>query len=281
MPRPCECDEKNCRLCWLWHNDERYKTLWSGEWTEAAESHSQMVSALQSDEKSPVQPERHYVINLKRRSDRLKEFIGEAKKTGFKINIFQAIDGKTLEIPDTFMGGPGAYGCKLSHMKILEECMKDGIKCVGVYEDDCVFPNDFKKRLAKFLSAVPQDWNALFLGGQHMSKPEPIGEVFKATNCHRTHAYWARGNYIKVLYDIFKSSREHIDKAWAGVQPMHQIYVPEKWMANQAAGYSDIYLTDGEATFRQPPGTNCNCAKTAQIRQALIQANQAASLRKE
>ncbi len=39
MKRPCECGRATvggwpecgpCRLCWLWHNDERYRALWSG-----------------------------------------------------------------------------------------------------------------------------------------------------------------------------------------------------------------------------------------------------------
>lgn len=30
-PRPCECDRtESCRLCWLYHNDDRYRRLWSG-----------------------------------------------------------------------------------------------------------------------------------------------------------------------------------------------------------------------------------------------------------
>jgi hypothetical protein len=29
--RPCTCDRDGCRLCWLYHNDERYRLLWSGE----------------------------------------------------------------------------------------------------------------------------------------------------------------------------------------------------------------------------------------------------------
>lgn len=32
MTRPCTCDQAaTCRLCWLWHNDERYNRLWGGD----------------------------------------------------------------------------------------------------------------------------------------------------------------------------------------------------------------------------------------------------------
>lgn len=32
MARPCVCDKTDtCRVCWLFHNDSRYKTLYSGD----------------------------------------------------------------------------------------------------------------------------------------------------------------------------------------------------------------------------------------------------------
>jgi hypothetical protein len=30
MPRPCTCEKDGCRLCHLYHKDERYKRLWDG-----------------------------------------------------------------------------------------------------------------------------------------------------------------------------------------------------------------------------------------------------------
>lgn len=29
MSRPCICDKPECRLCWLYHNDSNYRTLWN------------------------------------------------------------------------------------------------------------------------------------------------------------------------------------------------------------------------------------------------------------
>lgn len=30
MRRPCSCDDvRRCRLCWLFHHDERYRALWN------------------------------------------------------------------------------------------------------------------------------------------------------------------------------------------------------------------------------------------------------------
>ncbi len=38
MKRPCTCDKPECRLCWLYHNDARYRKLW-----EATPSFAQKV----------------------------------------------------------------------------------------------------------------------------------------------------------------------------------------------------------------------------------------------
>lgn len=35
QPRPCVCDKTaTCRICWLYHNDERYHHLWGGDGTD-------------------------------------------------------------------------------------------------------------------------------------------------------------------------------------------------------------------------------------------------------
>ena len=261
--------------------------MWSQlDWASRAETYNNFF-AHQTVEPSVLKvPQRHYVINLKRRPERLKKFNEEALKTGFQIKPYEATDGKNANIPHEFSGGPGAFGCKMSHVNVLEECLKDGIECVGVYEDDCIFAPDFEKRLTQFLTDVPDDWQALFLGGEHLSKPEQAGNVFRAVKCHRTHAYWARGGYIKTLCEVFKSSNYHIDWAWAGVQCEHRVYTPAKWMVTQSAGYSDIHLTEGEATFlpsleeRAAPMNNseCGCKKPAEVRK-LIRSNQASSPR--
>lgn len=31
MARPCVCDEEKCRVCWLYHNDKRYKELFDSD----------------------------------------------------------------------------------------------------------------------------------------------------------------------------------------------------------------------------------------------------------
>jgi Family of unknown function (DUF6171) len=30
-PRPCTCERETCRLCFLYHNDERYNRHWGGQ----------------------------------------------------------------------------------------------------------------------------------------------------------------------------------------------------------------------------------------------------------
>lgn len=31
MPRECECERAECRLCWLFWNDHRYNKIWGGD----------------------------------------------------------------------------------------------------------------------------------------------------------------------------------------------------------------------------------------------------------
>ncbi len=68
-----------------------------------------------------------FVINLKRRPDRLQSIIKEMEYIGWEFELFEAID-------------KGSYmGCTLSHLKIFEICKERGYEKVIIVEDDTYF----------------------------------------------------------------------------------------------------------------------------------------------
>jgi hypothetical protein len=68
-----------------------------------------------------------FVINLKRRPDRLEKIVEELKYVGWEYEIFEAIDTKSY------------VGCALSHFAIIEIAKERKYSSVMVIEDDCSF----------------------------------------------------------------------------------------------------------------------------------------------
>jgi GR25 family glycosyltransferase involved in LPS biosynthesis len=71
-----------------------------------------------------------YVINLKRRNDRLEQI-----KLPFDFDIFEATDGK-VEFGDYPVKQQGFMGCWDSHRRLFTEVKDKNIDMVMVLEDD-------------------------------------------------------------------------------------------------------------------------------------------------
>ena len=117
---------------------------------------------------------------------------------------------------------------------------------VTVYEDDVEFVPNFQAKYTEFMRTVPSDWEAIFLGGQHIDPPILVAPgVLRAAGpkaIHRTHAYRVRGPYLAKLLAVWEQCSYHCDHCWGDVQAGHRVYAPAEWLVAQAAygGVSDI-----------------------------------------
>ena len=69
-----------------------------------------------------------WVINLKRRPDRLARFWEGIEKSGWpfrRTQVFNAIDGNKVGVPGFWRTGGGCYGCLRSHLTLLERAIQD------------------------------------------------------------------------------------------------------------------------------------------------------------
>lgn len=193
-------------------------------------------------------PEESYVISLPKRQDRRKEVQEQFAKAGLKYTLIDAIDGTTIQYPETWKAGAGAWGCRLSHMMVLDQAIHKGHNCIAVYEDDVSLCKDFNTKLNDLLrevTALDPEWDAVMIGGQHTEAPVETSNknIVKCLNCHRTHAYIIRGEYIKKLYDAWANDlQDHIDWVWGDgpLQREYRVYAPRTFLAGQGASKSDI-----------------------------------------
>lgn len=120
-----------------------------------------------------------FVINLKRREDRLMRFANSHSIMSAAINIFPAVDGRKiiytdkltrLFINNNFHWKKGAMGCNLSHLHLwnmLANSSQDNSYLI--FEDDaspCIKDsNKWLNALKEAIKNAPKDYEILYIGG--------------------------------------------------------------------------------------------------------------------
>jgi GR25 family glycosyltransferase involved in LPS biosynthesis len=210
--------------------------------------------------------DRVVVINLATATHRLASLKANLAEIGWPLRepqVMRAVDGYRVQVPSTFTEGGPAYGCLRSHCRVLEEAMMDDLDSVMVLEDDCVFRPDFSAKLDQFLPSLPDDWDALFLGGQHKddfwkdgqwvkSQPPRLeGAAARIFSVQRTHCYLLRRRIIPAIYQLLANATVHCDWLLGNVlsDPQFKVYAPLQWLAGQRAGYSYIRCVEEQERF--------------------------------
>jgi len=205
--------------------------------------------------------DRVYVINLPRRTERWEAF-SERLPADWPFRIperYAAIDGGLATPPDWWKEGGGAWGCYKAHLRILEDCLSNEINSVLILEDDAVCVEGFAEKVQDFWKHLPEDWEMVYLGGQHiqenMGLPRKINDwVYHPFNVNRCHCYGFRGR--RMLERAYKhlnnfadwKALHHVDHYLGELhkQMTTGLYVPKEWLVAQSEGKSDICGKDLE-----------------------------------
>lgn len=115
-----------------------------------------------------------FVINLKRRPDRLEQFFKRCPYKQESVEVIYAFDGKNPEqekekerklitrFPKDRQ--PGAIGCSISHLRIWKRMVNENIPLAMIFEDDCLFDPKFLHIMESL--TLPENCKILYPGGR-------------------------------------------------------------------------------------------------------------------
>ena len=218
--------------------------------------------------------DRCFVLNLDNRPDRWEQFVKMADSNGVTgYERYRAVHGDSCQPPDWWRAGAGAWGCLMSHLRLAQDCLMDGLDNYLVFEDDAVFSEDFCERLPSIMQEIGDlkgDWDMLYLGGQHLYRetfpPYPYRTgIVKCHNVNRTHAFAVNArfmvkfsqhiihapdylsNYIHPIQEDLDNGikgvnewMDHIDHQLGRIHPHVVTLACNPWLCGQAASSSSI-----------------------------------------
>lgn len=207
-----------------------------------------------------------YLINLKRRPDRLTNFMeyyNASDMAQVPYTKFEAIDGGELDIERIPLSDlaraelkeiettgfrskhyqltKGAIGCYLSHVKIWEDVLQKEHNIALILEDDAKIPSDMLWNLNISIVNVPVDWDVVLLGYM-CNKCVTHDKYKKVERFMLTHSYIiTRRGIEKILQtkSLFPITQQ-IDSYMSELSGVLNIYTVERKLVLQFKSRTDI-----------------------------------------
>lgn len=185
-----------------------------------------------------------FYINLEHRTDRKIHVEQQMSSIGVVCERFNAIKMSN-----------GAIGCSMSHLKLLQDALKNNLDHILIVEDDIMFlePELFKSQINKFFKLHGNNWDVILLAGNNMPPYRQIDDTcVKVTRCQTTTGYLVNGHYIETLLENIKMGLTNllnnptnknqfaIDKFWFILQQSSNWYLIIPLTVIQREDYSDI-----------------------------------------
>jgi len=221
-----------------------------------------------------------WVVNLDKSIDRWEKAKAMFTEEGVTADRFPATLGKAMteeELRENTTFGAryfctaGMIGCFMSHRRIWERVIKEGIPAAAALEDDVVIYPNFNERLTKLLEELPADWDVCLLGAvgciaveqepMHMKvyglltgggrkspgKTRSISEnVYVPYKPAGTHAYIVSQQGAKKLLERLPKARYHVDLSAWSIKDLN-LYAAKQFLATQAFDEEDTTVSKAGA----------------------------------
>jgi len=187
-----------------------------------------------------------YLINLKRRPERLKDFQNEVIKHNLgNFELLEAVDGNSIKTPRSNKLKLSEQGLIESNLEIIKKSKEQNLSNVLVLEDDCFFTDEVNN-LEEYFQKLPENWDMLYMGGNHnthmnIQPPQIINDkVCKLHHTFSTHFVAIKNTIFDELEFLLSITTEPLDVMYTNLQKNKNVYSFYPAIAKQRVGYSDI-----------------------------------------
>ena len=203
-----------------------------------------------------------FVINLKRRADRLERLYTNSPELKNKLYEFEAYEGKKLTLtpsisrlfkPHDFMWKKAIMGCALSHLELWYKLAteKPEIQNYLILEDDVKFVKGWQQRWLEALPHLPENYDVIYLGG--ILPPNRAGfELMK----DKINPYFSRvkennmfgqnppNRYFHFCAYAYVLSKQGAQKIMATIEAKDGYYTSADHMVCNPVDFMNIYFLD-------------------------------------
>lgn len=181
-----------------------------------------------------------------RRSDRWAEMESMFENLNIgNVKRINAVDGDQL----TRFYNPitkNEAACIMSTVLAFEDAIKHKHDRILVMEDDAEF---MTAELDGYLSAIPDNWDAIYFGGNHMheGKPDMVNDkVARIRKTYTSHCIGFRNNsgFFNDILNTIKPYKKPVDVYYIDLQKIHNIYCFNPAVVTQRPSFSDITKTE-------------------------------------
>ncbi len=196
--------------------------------------------------------DRIFCVNLDSRPDRWKSAVEEFEKHSLQVERIPGIDGSKMNLDFPPEIKEGAVGCALSQFFAIKYAKQLGLNNFLLLEDDIQFEDNINNIFDEYVKEVPEDWDMLYLGGQHyhgMNLQQISEHVYKCEYTLAAHSVAFKSTvfdrFINNLIDITKPCDVHYAESHKEINAY--VFIPHlTWQRNS---YSDIEKVNVDYTF--------------------------------
>jgi GR25 family glycosyltransferase involved in LPS biosynthesis len=193
-----------------------------------------------------------YCINLDSRPDRWERAKELFDQHGLDVERVSGINGSQLGLDFGPEIKEGAIGCSLSHLFTIKYAQQNNLDNFLLLEDDVEFDDEINQKFFSYIDQVPDDWEMLYLGGQHfhgMNLKQVNENIFKCEYTLAAQSVGIRNTLYQRLIDKVMNISKINDIHYAEMHKDINAYVIVPHLTWQRVSYSDIEQVTVDYTF--------------------------------